>query len=141
LTGKPGEEWVDVRGFFVRKGKDYEMIPFKVFSDGDSQDQANLYGAKAGQVFFEVYQQAPPPSGVVADAGLRGIGRGTLPPADKKFDELGQLKRSLLSPPKTASRGMIGRSDERKKADLEEVPDFRCDPEPIMSATLRYYRR
>jgi hypothetical protein len=141
LTGKPGEDYVDVRGFFVRKGKDYEMIPFKVFSDADSLDQANLYGAKAGQVLFEVYRQAQPSSTVAADSTLRGIGRGTLPPADKKIEELGQLKRLLLSPPKGNSRGMIGRSDERRKADLEEVPDFKCDPEPIMSATLRYYRR
>jgi hypothetical protein len=142
LTSKPGEDFVDVRGFFVRKGQDYEMIPFKVFSDADSKDQANLYGAKAGQVLFEVYRKAQPSTTVAAtDGTLRGIGRGTLPSADKKFEDLGQLKRSLLSPPRATSRGMIGRSDERKKADLEEVPDFKCDPEPIMSATLRYYRR
>jgi hypothetical protein len=141
LTSKPGEDYVDVRGYFVRKGKDYEMIPFKVFSDADSQDQANLYGAKAGQVLFEVYRQAVPGGAPLVDAGLRGISRGTLPSGEKKFDGLGQLKKSLMSPAKVKQRGMIGRSDERRKADLEEVPDFMCDPEPLMSATLRYYRR
>jgi len=140
LSDKPGEKMVDVRGFFVKNDTGYEMIPFKVFSDAESKDQENFYGAKAGQVLFEVYRERGEGNGVVADSAIRGISRGTLPPANKAIEELGQLKNLLKNPPKTVSRGMIGRSDERRKAELEEVP-FKCDPEPIMSVAFRYYPR
>jgi hypothetical protein len=136
LTSKPGEEFVDVRGYYVRQGEGYEVIPFKVFSDADSRDPANIYGPKPGLVLFEVYRQATLGSSS-GDGTLRGIGRGTLPQPEKKLSTL----QYALQHPKSSTRGMIGRSDERRKANLEEVPDFRCDPEPIMSTTLRYARR
>jgi len=138
-----------VRGYSVSTDA---IQPFTVLSDADSARRAFDYGVDAGTITMTVYAErtANPDGGdadvkqQIAAATAAGVldrllteGGVRLDP-NRTFASLDEAKGTLETTLASADRGVIV-ADSGSQSFKQEVVPFNKDPDPVMSAVIRYY--
>jgi hypothetical protein len=133
FTDKP----ITVLGFQI---SDTQRLNFRVASREESKQREVYYGNDVGMITMTVFPErkgkrpAPPRDFEHKDEQI--IRRTELPTDKSKTSTFGQLQQELYA---GLDRGLIveGKADPSRV----EVQPFEYDPTPVMTLTIRYYRK
>jgi hypothetical protein len=129
---------LEIKGYQMGKDK---LDPFRVASRAESKQREVHYGSDVGTVSLTVYaerrgKKAPRPLDY-DEKDERLIARSELPRAKEKPDTFARLQQDLYA---GLDRGLIVEGGQLVEEKVEVVR-FERDPTPVMSITLRYYRK
>jgi hypothetical protein len=134
---EPGKEKLVVRGFFLDVK---QQAAFRVLSAKESKAKEINYGADVGTLSLTVFRERGGKQVAEApdedEVEVAAVTRMFTPPKSPKNPFA--LKAQLKSEADRGLRGLVGEG-QLTPGSLRPVP-FVCDPVPVMTATVHYYR-
>jgi hypothetical protein len=139
----PGDPPTVISGF---QATDTTARAFRVSSREESKLNEFYYGADVGTMSLVVFRgkrtSEPPPLDLGDDAeDLAALSRGLLPekPAKNLAALQAQLRFGVLDAGERAVRGIVEESQTTTTSNVQRVR-FQPEPDPVMSAVIRYYK-